>query len=76
MRRDYGANLEVKRLLEERGLRADWLAARSGIPYKKLCHVLRDKRPLYADELLPLARVLGVSAEALLGLPEEDENRE
>ena len=76
MKLDYGANRELKRLLEEKGMRADWLAARSGIPYKTLCHVLREKRSLYADELLPLARVLGVSAEALLGLPEEDENRE
>ena len=73
MKRDYEANREVKRLLEERGISAAELAARSGIPYRALCGALGEKRALYADELLPLARVLGVSADALLGLPEENQ---
>ena len=68
MKRDYAANRELKRLLEERGMETEELAARSGVEYDSLCRVLRETRPLYADELLPLARVLGVSADALLGL--------
>lgn len=68
MKRDYAANRELKRLLEERGMETEELAARSGVEYDSLCRVLRERRPLYADELLPLARVLGVSADALLGL--------
>ena len=67
MKRDYGANRELKRLLGERGMTAAELAARSGVHYGFLCKVLREERPLYADELLPLARVLGVSVETLLG---------
>lgn len=68
MKRDYGANRELRRLLEERGMTGEEAAARSGIRYDSLCLALREERPLYADELLPLARALGVTAEALLGL--------
>ena len=67
MKRDYGANRELKRLLGERGLTAEELAARSGIPCGCLCRALEEKRPLYADELLPLAQALGVMVETLLG---------
>lgn len=67
MKRDYGANRELRRLLGERGMNAAELAARSGIHYGCLCRALREERPLYADELLPLARALGVSVETLLG---------
>lgn len=68
MKRDYAANRELKRLLAERGMGTEELAARSGIGFDSLCRVLRETRPLYANELLPLARALGVSADALLGL--------
>ena len=67
MKRDYGANRELKRLLGERGMTAEELAARSGMHYGCLCRVLREERPLYADELLPLAQALGVMVETLLG---------
>lgn len=67
MERDYGANRELRRLMEERGMSAAELAARSGIRYPSLCRVLRAERFLYADELLPLARALKVSVETLLG---------
>ena len=46
---------------------AEELAARSGIPCGCLCRALEEKRPLYADELLPLAQALGVMVETLLG---------
>ena len=67
MKQDYGANRELKRLLGERGMSAAELAARSGVHYGCLCRVLREERPLYADELLPLAQTLGVMVETLLG---------
>ena len=67
MKRDFGANRELKRLLEERGMSAAKLAAQSGIRYGCLCRILREEQPLYADELLPLAQALGVSVESLLG---------
>ena len=67
MKRDYGANRELKRLLGERGITAEELAARSGVPDVCLSRALEERRPLYADELLPLARALGVAVEALLG---------
>ena len=68
MKRDHRANRELKRLLEERGMTAAELANRSGIRYPSLCRALRGERSLYADELLPLARALGTSADTLLGL--------
>lgn len=67
MKRDYGANRELRRLLGERRISVGELSAWSGVPYDCLCRVLREKRPIYADELLPLARSLGVPVEALLG---------
>ena len=44
MKRDYGANRELRRLMEERGMSAAELAARSGIRYPSLCRVLRAER--------------------------------
>ena len=68
MNQDYEANRELRRLLEKRGMSVSELADRSGVPYTCLCLVLREERPLYADELPPLARALGVTADALLGI--------
>ncbi len=67
MKADYGPNRELRRLQEERGMNTAELAARSGVHYGVLCRALREERPLYAEELLPLARALGVSVDALLG---------
>ena len=66
MKQDYGANRKLRRLLAERGMDVWELADRSGVHCGCLCRALREKRPLYADELLPLARALGVSVETLL----------
>ncbi len=66
MERDYGANRKLRRLLLLLNMSEGELAERSGIPYRSLCRALKERRPLYADELLPLARALGVTTDKLL----------
>ena len=68
MKRDLSVNRQVARLLEERKMSTVRLAVLTGIPYERLCRVLMGTQPVYADELQPLARALGVSADKLLEL--------
>lgn len=68
MERDLSVNRQVARLLDERKMSTVRLAVLSGIPYAHLGRALRGERPIYADELQPLARALGVSVDTLLEL--------
>ena len=72
MERDYGANRELRRILEARGMSVAALAERSGIRRASLNRILQGEQSLYADQLLPLARALWVSVDALLGLDRKE----
>lgn len=70
MEQDMSLNRRLKRLLAERGMSVSELAVRSGLRYPCLSRALGEKRPLYADELPPLARALGLSVDELLFMEE------
>ena len=65
--RDLEANRLLRLAMELRGMSAQRLADRSGIPYEQVMNILREKRAIYADELLPLAGALGIGVDSLLG---------
>ncbi len=65
--KDLEANRMLRLAMELRGISAKRLAVLSGIPYEQVRSILREKRAIYADELLPLAGVLGIGVDYLLG---------
>lgn len=64
--RDSGANRQLRRLLKTRNMRRWELSLRCGMRDEDLSRILKGQRPIYADELLPLALALGVRVEDLL----------
>ena len=55
----------IQAILREKGLRQRDAAARAGMSPAVLSNIARGRRKVYADEVEPLARALGVSTEEL-----------
>ena len=68
MLRDDTVNRRLKELLRQKKLKQTLVAERSGIAYQSLHRAVNSRRPVYADELLPLARALEVELSELLAL--------
>ena len=68
MLRDDTVNRKLKELLREKKLKQTEVAERSGIAYQSLHRAVNGRRPIYAEELLPLAEAVGVEVTALLAL--------
>lgn len=68
MLRDDSVNRRLKELLKRRKLRQVDVARACGMGYQSLHRAVNGRRPIYADELIPLARALGTNVERLLGL--------
>ena len=68
MLRDDTVNRKLKELLRQKKLKQTLVAEKSGIAYQSLHRAVNSRRPVYADELLPLARALEVSVAELLAL--------
>lgn len=68
MLRDNTVNRRLKELLRLKKMKQTVAAERSGIAYQSLHRAVNGRRPVYADELLPLAKALGVEVDELLAL--------
>lgn len=68
MLRDDTVNRRLKELLRQKKLRQTVVAERSGIAYQSLHRAMNGRRPIYADELKPLAAAIGVDVNELLRL--------
>ena len=60
MLRDDTVNRKLKELLRKKKLKQTEVAERSGIAYQSLHRAVNGRRPIYAEELLPLAGAIGV----------------
>ena len=65
----FGRRVHASRTLA--GLTLQACADAAGMSYSNLSRVEHGKRSLYVENLAPLATVLGVSADYLLGLSEQ-----
>ena len=72
MKKDRAINRRIRAVMEIQGLRQRDLARLSGIPYEDLNRIVNDRRPVYAQDIPPLARSLGVGVEVLLKMGEEE----
>ena len=68
MLRDKTVNRRLKELLRQKKIKQTVAAEKCGIAYQSFHRAVNGRRPVYADELLPLARVLDVEVTELLAL--------
>lgn len=66
MERTFAANIALKELLETKCVSHAKLAAAVGMRTDILSRIINCKRPIYADEVQPFCRALGVSVTDIL----------
>ena len=65
MSKPYIVNKNIKQRIESEDKRPSAVADRAGIRRDVFSRIINSKRPVYADEVVPIARALGVSIESL-----------
>ena len=60
MERDYTINQNVARIIEDNDKKPTAIADKAGIRRDTFSRIIRSRRPIYADELMPIVRALGV----------------
>lgn len=66
MKRDYRVNRNIKRILDENDKKPGAVADRAGIRRDTFSRIIHSRRPVYGDELVPIALALGVSLEEVI----------
>ena len=56
----------IRRLIRTKGLKQTFVAEQAGLTDQQLTDILNNRRLLRGEHLEPLARVLGVTIEALI----------
>ena len=64
--RDYSINRELKCFLEENDKRPSAVADRAGIRRDTFSRIINCKRPIFADELIPIVNASGIPLERLV----------
>lgn len=65
MERKYTVNKNIRKYVEEMDKRASAVADRAGIRRDIFSRIVNCKRPVYADEVMPIATAMGISVEDL-----------
>lgn len=65
MKRDYAVNKKIREIMKENGKKQSDVADRAGIKRDVIHRIVRLKRAVYAQEVLPICNALGVSVEDL-----------
>ena len=68
MTQQFVVNRNIKRLLSDMDKKPTAVADRAGIRRDIFSRIVNCKRPVYADEVVPIAIALGVSIEALFSV--------
>lgn len=66
MQRDYTVNRTIRDFLQENGIHPDAVADGAGIPRDVFRRMLRCKRVIYAEELIPIVNASGISLDAVV----------
>jgi len=61
----FTVNKNIARLLRNTGQRQAEVTDKAGIGRKVFSNIVRCKRKVYADEVVPIAMAMGVSVESL-----------
>lgn len=65
MQEVYAVNKNIRRIILKMGLKQGDVADRAGVPRAVFSNIVRCRRKVYADEVLPIAAALQVSIEDL-----------
>lgn len=63
--RDYSVNMEIKRIIESEDKRPSAIADKSNIRRDTFSRILRCQRPVYADEIIPICKAVGIGVDKL-----------
>ncbi len=63
----FSTNRRVKQLIVDNDKKITAVADRAGIRRDIFSRIINCKRPLYADEIMPICRALGVSVADIYG---------
>ncbi len=67
-KRDYNINKRLRSFLDENDKKPSALADKAGIRRDTFSAILSSRRPVYAEEIVPICNAAGCSINYLLGL--------
>ena len=70
VKRDYQINARLRKYLDENDKKPSALADKAGIRRDTFSAILSSRRPIYAEEIVPICKASGCSLEYLLGYTE------
>lgn len=65
VKRDYSVNKRIKQIIENEDKRPSAVADKAKIRRDTFSRILRCQRPLYADEIVPICKAVGISINEL-----------
>ncbi len=65
VKRDYSVNERIKQIIENEDKRPSAVADKAKIRRDTFSRILRCQRPLYADEIVPICKAVGISVNEL-----------
>lgn len=65
MAQEFVVNKNIKKLIEELDKKSSAVADRAGIRRDTFSRIIHGRRPVYADEVIPIAKAMGVTIDAL-----------
>lgn len=71
-KRDFQINQRLSRFIVENDKRPSRIADKAGIRRDTFSSILGSRRPVYAEEVVPICNAAGCSVEYLLGLDTTD----
>lgn len=69
-KRDYSVNQRIKKIIENEDKRPSAIADKASIRRDTFSRILRCQRPLYADEITPICKAMGISVNELFRVEE------
>lgn len=68
VKRDYQINQRLRKFLDENDKKPSTLADKAGIRRDTFSAILSSRRPVYAEEIVPICNAVGCSVSYLLGM--------
>lgn len=72
VKRDYRINQRLRKFLDENDKKPSTLADKAGIRRDTFSAILGSRRPIYAEEIVPICNAVGCSVGYLLGFQTKD----
>ncbi|MDD3337156.1 MAG: helix-turn-helix transcriptional regulator [Eubacteriales bacterium] len=66
MKASYAVNERITQIIKERGIRCAHVAKMSGLTSSDVYRITRNERPVYAEEIIPIAEALNVGLNELV----------